>query len=272
MKAYNGNGLPSGCYTSHDYPHQHLNIPPKAQDSITLVAWNSRTLNPSTEHMHNLLHTTKHYPTAVIMSETHENQQTLKTGKDTWRKLGYTLKAKPKHATANEAAGVAIAHGAHIAGIHIIKSDPQGRYLAIQMNMKYGQELLLIAVYGPQRTQEKQQQKMVEDILALIQTATNKQQHILLIGDWNANINYKLDSNSPPKNEYGTPWLQQLLQNPYQTLTDPWRYHNPKTKAYTYTHTTGSFQDRKDFLPSQQETATPNKLANAQPLAETSGP
>jgi hypothetical protein len=110
----------------------------------------------------------------------------------------------------------------------------------------------MVGIYAPQRTAPaKTVEAFTNEINKLITEAHQKRFDILITGDYNGNLNYKLDCNKEPQHPPGettTPWIQNILQNPTNTkLVDPWRLTHPTEQTYTYTHQYGNYRDRKDF-------------------------
>jgi exonuclease III len=246
MKAYNGNT--PGCLST-GFPHPNLreHLGMHEHRSLVIVMHNTRSMQPSDTHMNQLIHSTPKAPDVVVLTETHQTGETAQRASKKWQAQEYNLHWKPKCSKANMATGVAIAHLRQIAGCKVVAHDPTGRMLAILIPLSRGAKLLLIGVYGPQKKSYPEQESLVKQILNLLQMARDQQHYVLLTGDWNALQQEHLDCNKPSLKHTSTPWLAEIMNNPYQPLIDPWRHHNPEACEYTYVHGGSTYRDRKDF-------------------------
>jgi exonuclease III len=226
------------------------NIPPE----LSMVTWNtSGSLIPSTQDFNHLIgHEPFDRPTIICLTETNPTKLRIQRAKNFWKQNGYKLIQPTPSSKAPHSTGAAILVPLHLAGFSKYKSDSRGHFTAVKWNLKKGRTILIVAIYAPQRNAPAQDLAFfTQKIIDLITEAHQKRFELIITGDYNGNLNYKLDCNQRPKRPQGentTPWIEAILNNPTNTtLIDPWRKRHPKAKEYTYTHKQSSYRDRKDL-------------------------
>ena len=127
--------------------------------------------------------------------------------------------------------------------IHNVLRDPNGCYLAIDIEFD-GKKVSLVNLYGSSRGDEPE---IFENVGNILEQMDNE--NIILGGDWNIVLDYKLDTRNR-NSSAGRPRSRQKIIEMITLfeLVDIWRHLYPEKKGYTWRRYNSFQQSRLDYF------------------------